>query len=105
MSEQGFYTDAHLFVSAIRVFEHQQSKPPSIDDVGRMLSFTPEQSSYICRKLKELDVIAVVDSAFGNKLFIRNHLKIEEIPQGETESRIEAELKKFQLSKKEISLT
>ena len=103
MSEQGFYTDAHLFVSAIRIFEHQQSKPPSIDDVGRMLSFTPEQSSYICRKLKDLEVIDVVDSAFGNKLFIRDHLKIEDIPRGETESRLEAELKKFQHSKKEIS--
>ena len=102
MSDQDFYSNAHLFVAAIRVFEHQQSKPPSIDDVGRMLSFTPEQSNYIFRKLNDLGIIDVVDSAFGNKLFISNHNKIEEIPRGETESRIEAELKKFQHSKKEI---
>ena len=38
-----------------------------------------------------------------NKLFIRNHQKIEEIPRGETESRIEAELKKFQNSKNKIT--
>jgi hypothetical protein len=103
MSDQDFYANAHLFVAAIRIFEHQQSKPPSVDDIGRMLSFSPEQSSFICRKLKDLEVIEVVDSAFGNKLFIRNHQKIEEIPRGETESRIEAELKKFQNSKNKIT--
>ena len=103
MSDQDFYTNAHLFVAAIRIFEHQHAKPPAMDDVGRVLSFTPEQTSYICRKLKDLDVIDVVDSAFGNKLFIKNHQKIEEIPRGESESRIEAELKRFQNSKKEIT--
>jgi len=103
MSDPELYANAHLFVAAIRIFEHQRSQPPSIDDVGRMLSFSPEQSSYICRKLKDLEVIDVVDSAFGNKLFIRDHLKMEDIPRGETESRLEAELKKFQHSKKEIT--
>jgi len=103
MSDRDLYANAHLFVAAIRIFEHQRSQPPSIDDVAGMLSFSAEQSSYICRKLKELDVIEVVDSAFGNKLFISNHLKIEEIPRGEAESRLEAELKKFQHSKKEIT--
>ena len=103
MSDRDFYANAHLFVAAMRIFEHQHAKPPALDDISRVLSFTPEQSSYICRKLKDLEVIDVVDSAFGNKLFIRNHLKIEEIPRGETQSRIEAEIKKFQHARKEIT--
>ena len=103
MQNQDFYSNAHLFVAAMRIFEHQHSQPPSIDDVCRMLSFSPEQGNHICRKLKEKGVLEVVASAFGNKLFIKNHMKIEEIPRGETESRIEEELKKFQHSKKDIS--
>lgn len=103
MQDQDFYSNAHLFVAAIRIFEHQNTQPPSIDAVCRMLSFSPEQGNHICRKLKDKGVLDVVESAFGNKLFIKDHIKIEEIPRGETESRIEEELKKFQHSKKDIS--
>ena len=103
MQETDFYSSAHLFVAAIRILEHQNSASPSIDDVCRMLSFSPEQGNYICRKLKELDIIEVVESAFGNKLYIRNHLEIEDIPKGEQVSRLEEELKNFQRSKNEIS--
>ena len=103
MQETDFYGSAHLYVAAIRILEHQNATPPSIDDVCRMLSFSPEQGNYICRKLKALNILEVVESAFGNKLYIHNHLKIEAIPKGEQVSRLEEELKKFQRSKNEIS--
>jgi len=103
MQETDFYGSAHLFVAAIRILEHQNATPQSIDDVCRMLSFSPEQGNYICRKLKELDILEVVESAFGDKLYIHNHLKIEDIPKGKQVSRLEEELKNFQRSKNEIS--
>jgi len=103
MQETDFYGSAHIFVAAIRVLEHQNATPPSIDDVCRMLSFSPEQGNYICRKLKELNILELVESAFGNKLYIHNHLKIEDIPKGKQVSRLEEELKIFQSSKNEIS--
>jgi len=103
MQETDFYGSAHLFVAAIRILEHQNATPQSIDDVCRMLSFSPEQGNYICRKLKELDILDVVESAFGDKLYIHNHLKIEDIPKGKQVSRLEEELKNFQRSKNEIS--
>ena len=36
-------------------------------------------------------------------LFVKNHLKIEEIPCGAGENKLEEELKKFQSSKKGLS--
>ena len=103
MQTRDFYSNAHLFIAAIRIFEHQNSNPPSIDDVCRMLSFSLEQSHLICRKLSAMGVLSVVESAFGSKLFIKEHLKIEDIPRGTTESPLEEELKKFQHSKKNFS--
>ena len=103
MQETDFYGSAHLFVAAIRILEHQNETPPSIDDVCRMLSYSSEQGNYVCRKLKELNILEVVESAFGNKLYIHNHLKIEDIPKGEQISRLEEELKNFQRSKNEIT--
>jgi len=94
------YTSAHLFISAIRVCEHQNSTPPTVEDICRVLSMSIERSSYLSRKLKEMEIIDVVEGSYGNRLFIRDFLKIEEIPRGDDESKLEEELKKFQESQK-----
>ena len=59
-----------------------------------------ERSSYLSRKLKEMEIIDVVEGSYGNRLFIRDFLKIEEIPRGDDESKLEEELKKFKESQK-----
>ncbi|MDL2123828.1 MAG: hypothetical protein LWX51_12280 [Deltaproteobacteria bacterium] len=48
-----------------------------------------------------MNIIDVVEGAFGIKLFIKDHLLLEEIPQGATEDNLEKELKKFQNDKKD----
>jgi hypothetical protein len=48
-----------------------------------------------------MNIIDVVEGAFGTKLFIKDHLLLEEIPQGATEDNLEKELKKFQNAKKD----
>ena len=45
----------------------------------------------------------MVEGAFGTRLFIKDHLKIEEIPSKEKASDLEEEVKKFQDSKKEFT--
>jgi hypothetical protein len=97
------YSKAHLFVAAVRVCEHGQQAPPSIEAVCRALSFTMEQGSLICRKLENLGILEVIEGSFGTRLFVKDHLKIEEIPRGVGESRLEEELKKFQNSQKAIT--
>lgn len=97
------YTSAHLFISAIRVCEHQNNSPPTVEDICQILSMSIERSSYICRKLKELGIIDVVEGSYGNRLFVRDHLKIEEIPRGDDASKLEEELKKFKESQKGLS--
>jgi hypothetical protein len=94
------YTNAHLFISAIRVCEHQNSTPPTVEDICRVLSMSIERSSYLSRKLKEMEIIDIVEGSYGNRLFIRDFLKIEEIPRGDDESKLEEELKKFKESQK-----
>ncbi len=97
------YTSAHLFISAIRVFEHQNRTPPTVEDICRMLSMSIEHSSYLSRKLKAMGIIDVVEGSYGIRLFIRDFLKIEEIPRDDDKSKIEEDLKKFQESQKGLS--
>ncbi|MCP3951170.1 MAG: hypothetical protein GY697_02970 [Desulfobacterales bacterium] len=95
-----FYTQAHLITAAIRLLEHRHATPPSVDQVCDALSFSIEQGHRLCNRLKEMDIIDITSGAFGTRLFIIDHLKIEEIPRGETGSSMEAELRKFQDSQK-----
>ena len=103
MQNSDFYSDAHLVVAAIRVFTHQNSTPPSMDEVCRIIPFSLEQGNFICKKLKEIGIVDVVEGGFGTRLFIKNHLKIEEIPRGKKEDKLGEALKEFQNSKKDFT--
>jgi hypothetical protein len=98
-----FYSNAHLTVAAIRVCEHRHSTPPSLEEICDILSFSIEKGSLILRKLKEMDIIDVVKGSYGDRFFIRDHLKLEDIPRGQQENKLEEELKKFQDSQKALS--
>jgi hypothetical protein len=98
-----FYSQAHLMVAAIRVFEHINGRPPTIEDLCQTINFSIEKGNFICRRLEELEIIEAVEGSYGTRLFVRHHLKIEDIPRGESESNFEEELKKFQDSRKAFS--
>jgi DNA-binding IscR family transcriptional regulator len=100
---RNLYKTAHLFVSAIRVWEYQNDTLPALEEISQMLAMSIERTSYICRKLKEVGIVDSIEGSFGNRLFIRDHLKIEEIPREDDESKLEEELKKFQESQKGLS--
>jgi hypothetical protein len=101
--QKDFYAQAHLLVSAIRVFEHIHSRPPTIEDLCQTINFSIEKGNFSCRKLEELDIIEAVEGSYGTRLFVRDHLKIEDIPRGEPDHNFEDELKKFQDSRKAFS--
>jgi hypothetical protein len=98
-----FYSTAHLAVAAIRLCEHQHSTPPSLEDICEALSFSIEKGSLILRRLKELEIIDVVKGSYGDRFFIRDHLKLEDIPRSQEENKLEEELKKFQDTQKALS--
>ena len=41
------YHRSHLFVSAIRILDHQKSAQPSIEEVCSLLDFSLEQGNFI----------------------------------------------------------
>ena len=97
------YSNAHLVVASIRVLTHQKSAPPSIKEVSQALSLSLEHGNFICNKLSETGIIEIVEGAYGTRLFIKNHLKIEDIPQDDKVNGLQEELKKFKNSKKHLN--
>ena len=103
MDSKDLYSTAHLFVAAIRVWSHQNSKAPSVDDVCNTLAFSAERGNFLCKQLEELGVVEVVEGAFGTRLFVKDHLKIEDIPRDQKVSKLDDELSKFKETQKEFS--
>jgi hypothetical protein len=100
MKVEDLYTYAHLFVAGIRVCEHRSAAQPAVEDLCQLLSLSLEQGNFICKKLVEQGVIEKVEGAFGIRLFIKDHLKIEEIPRDRKSSDLEEDVRRFQESRK-----
>ena len=100
---QSPYDGAHLFVAAIRVLAHQEQAPPDLDQVCQMLALSQEAGGFICRRLIEVGAIEMVTGAYGDRLFVRDHLKLEDLPREATTDRMQAELDRFQKAQKGLT--
>lgn len=101
-NEYDFYNMAHLVVAAIRVLEHQSGQPASVEGVCKKLSFSLDRVNFVCHRLEKMRVIERPAGVHGNRLFIKDHVKIEQIDRAETESQLDRELKRFQDSRGQL---
>jgi hypothetical protein len=97
------YEKAHLVLAAIRLLEHRHREPPSVEKVCEMLAFSLEQGYRVCRKLHETTAVEMVDGPYGNRLFIKDHLKLEDLPKENREASLREELEKFRSSRKNLT--
>jgi hypothetical protein len=95
MRANDLYTTAHLFVAAVRILDYQESAPPALEAICRLLNYSDEKGSYLLNRLKEQGIVDTVKSGFNDRIVVGNHLAIEELPRDIEESRLEQELKKF----------
>ena len=95
MKDLSLYKTAHLVVSAIRVLEYRDGHPPSVEEIGRLLSASVEQVHRLCRKLEQLGIVENTSGAYGVRVFVRDHTAIEQIPDEVPKGGLENELEKF----------
>lgn len=97
------YTEAHLFVAAVRILQHRQHSPPAVEEVGEMLGISVELAHSIRRRLSDLGIVQSLTDPFTTKVSVADHLAIEKLPKEEREENALArELEKFQASKKDM---
>ena len=75
------YNEAHLYVAAIRILQHQKHMAPSVEDVCIMLNVSVEFGMSVCRKLKRLGIVEIIEDPFSDRLCVANHLEIEHLPR------------------------
>lgn len=103
MSAKDLYTNAHLFIAALRILEYKEKTLPSTESITKFLNFSSEFGHLICNQLVQKDIIELVKGAYDTRLSIKDHLKLEELPKTENSVPLAAEIEKFQTSKAKIT--
>jgi hypothetical protein len=99
MEKNNLYSSAHLLVAAIRIHEYRHGGPPAIEDICRLLAFSPEEGNRLSHKLFGLGIIEAIEKSGETRVFIKNHLNIEEIPRHAETSSLRTELDEFKKSR------
>jgi hypothetical protein len=89
------YEQGHLVVAALRIFVHRQGRPPSVRELSEVLGISAEMGYYLCNRLSRLGVLEVVGAAFEEKLYLKDHLKLEDLPREEKASSFATEVERL----------
>jgi hypothetical protein len=95
MGEQSAYTEGHLMVAAIRIHDHRHDSPPSLEEICAFLGLSPEKGGQIIRRLEQQGIVTPVQSAYGQRYTIGDHLKLEELPRSATPNKLDEEIQRF----------
>ncbi len=95
MKKDNLYSLAHLVVAAIRIHEHTHCVPPTIENICDILSISLEEGNRLCLKLNDMGIIDALQKPGGTRLFIKNHLAVEEIPDQPESNNLQSELDQF----------
>ncbi len=103
MTGISLYQSGHLFVAAIRVLEHLNKVPPTVEQVASMIGLALEQAGRISRRLIELGIVGEIKSGSELRLAINDHLALEQLPRTSNTAGLEKELEKFHAKRRQIN--
>jgi hypothetical protein len=95
MNERSEYKEGHLIVAAIRIHDHLKDSLPSLAEICTCLGLSREKGGQIVRRLEKQGIVMPVESAYGQRYAIGDHLKLEELPRAATSSKLDVEIEKF----------
>ena len=97
------YTEAHLFVAAIRLLHHQKQSPPVLEDICNTLDVSIEAGLAICRKLEKHSIVTISEDPFSIIVGIDDHLEIEKLPREQDDGdALSKDLEKFMAKRKDM---
>jgi hypothetical protein len=97
---KAMYDAAHLVVAAVRILQHRNETPPLVEDVAECIRYSLEKTNYLCNQLAQKGILEAVESAYGARIFIRNHLGIEDLPRESAAAGLDDDIRKFQSGRK-----
>ena len=94
------YREGHLIVAAVRVLEHRDGRPPTIEEIGKSLGTSNEWAGVLVRALEGKGIVRLVRGPFETRVEIKDHLLLESLSREESTARVDEELREFSARKK-----
>ena len=88
--------EGHIHVAAIRVLKHREGRPPTPEEVAKMLGSQFELTNHRLRVLQSLGIISIVENPFEAHVSIENYAALEELPEERSETALAEEVEDFQ---------
>jgi len=95
VKSQATYEEAHLVVAAVRVLEHREHHPPTVEDVASLLGIAREWAGVLVAAMEKAGIVAVVESAFTARVEVRDHLALEQLPRAGEAPSLRDEMAEF----------
>jgi len=95
------YEDTHLIVAAVRVLSNNAAKPPTPEDVAKLLDKPPDFIRSMIIVLGKEGILRVVENPFEIRAEVGDYLKVEDLPRASEVPSIKSELDEFVKRKKE----
>lgn len=97
------YQKGHIVLAAIRIFEFNNEYAPDIENLHKMLNCVSlEDLTFVVRRLENLGILNIVSAAGARRIFINDHLKLEELKNQPAASSLEDEVAKFKEEQNKI---
>jgi hypothetical protein len=94
-------SEAHLVVAAVRVLRHRDDRPPTDEEIARLLDLPREEVAHWARGLERHGVLNRLESAFDVRYEVDDHLKMETLPASADEQALRKELTAFEAKSRE----
>lgn len=97
------YQKGHLLLAGIRIFEFNNEYAPDIEDLWRIFEgVSREDLEFVVRRLEGMGIVTVASSAGSRRIFIRDHLKLEELKEMDKGPSMEDEVARFKEQQSKI---
>ncbi len=97
------FTEAHLFVAAIRICQYKSGGTADIGDICKLLDYSVEHGHTVCRKLEKKGVVKTIEDPFAFKVSVKDYLAIETFSkEPEEDDKLAKEIEAFKAKKRDM---
>lgn len=93
--------DGHLVVAAIRVIRHLAERPPTDEEIARLLALPREEVAHFARGLVRHGALRTLESAFDVRFDLADHRLLETLPASADDAALRDELSAFESKSRE----
>jgi hypothetical protein len=89
------YAHGHLVVAAVRILEHRNEKPPTMEEIGELIGISHEVVGAVARALQSRGIVKILETPFDTRIEVAEHLGLEELPRDHSGAAMKSEVDAF----------